>query len=339
MRACSFQARREQRESATGGAVHGGRPPPCPQRPARAATSPIPPTCGRLREARCSSDAAARQQPNGAETAKTAHDRDPADVLARPRRGVEAQKTRRARRASGSLIDLFPARADLAMARHAWSDGPGGSGWRATLCKALAQRLDHPSAHDCSHTLLRRGRYQAALDVLSLHRTRFRRALWPCSAPRRGRRPSAPPGRAPRAGTRESLPASRELTLARSFAAFSQRNRRQRRRLLTMAGAARHLRPARVGRRLYADITTGYARVATSTAPDAPIYVLQAPLRAWTDGLRHGKPTSEHDAGHAALCRAPLVIMQTRPSSAFHATGAAERAVCRCCGPCTARAA
>jgi tetratricopeptide (TPR) repeat protein len=113
------------------------------------------------------------------------HRHEPGDVLALVALGetLEAQGDRpRAARAYGSLIDLFPSRADLRRFAgerldhmHASSSerGPSQDDGASelgidTYRKALAERSDHPSSHRLlAFALLRRGRYAEAFEVAS----------------------------------------------------------------------------------------------------------------------------------------------------------------------------
>ncbi|HEX6242797.1 MAG TPA: VIT domain-containing protein [Polyangiales bacterium] len=107
------------------------------------------------------------------DTARAARERDPGDVLSLVALGEALEAARepaRAARVYGSLIDLFPARADLRRMAGARLSrlGEVGFGLAAdSFAKALAQRSDHPSGHRLlAYALLRQGQHQAALDVL-----------------------------------------------------------------------------------------------------------------------------------------------------------------------------
>jgi hypothetical protein len=103
-------------------------------------------------------------------TAKAARERDPADAMGLIALGevLEAQhELGRAARAYGSLIDLFPARADLRRMAGARLERLGEAGLALavdTYRRALAQRSDHPSAHRLlAFALLKQGKYREAL--------------------------------------------------------------------------------------------------------------------------------------------------------------------------------
>ncbi|MCA9707259.1 MAG: AgmX/PglI C-terminal domain-containing protein [Myxococcales bacterium] len=100
-------------------------------------------------------------------------DEAPGDVVAHLALGevLEAQgQLQAAARAYGSLIDLFPARADLR--RHAGSrlEALGGSAlWMAvdTYAQAVEQRPDHPSGHRMlAFALTRVGEHEQAFDAI-----------------------------------------------------------------------------------------------------------------------------------------------------------------------------
>ncbi|MEM9460119.1 MAG: AgmX/PglI C-terminal domain-containing protein [Myxococcota bacterium] len=105
--------------------------------------------------------------------ALTWNEQAPGDILAHIALGeiLEAQgKIQAAARAYGSLIDLFPARADLR--RHAGSrlEALGGSAlWMAidTYTQAVEQRPDHPSSHRMlAFALARVGRHEQAFEAI-----------------------------------------------------------------------------------------------------------------------------------------------------------------------------
>ncbi len=99
----------------------------------------------------------------------------PGDVVAHLALGeaLEAQgQLHAAARAYGSLIDLFPSRADLR--RHAGSriESLGGTAINLaadTYAKAVEQRGDHPSSHRLlAFALLRAGEHEAAFDAAAV---------------------------------------------------------------------------------------------------------------------------------------------------------------------------
>ena len=100
------------------------------------------------------------------------HSEQPADVLALVALGqtLEAlQRPEEAARAYGSLIDLYPSRADLR--RYAGcmlqSLQPGQAVALDSFRQALEQRPDHPSSHRLfAYALARLGRYAEAYEVL-----------------------------------------------------------------------------------------------------------------------------------------------------------------------------
>ncbi|MBW2456218.1 MAG: AgmX/PglI C-terminal domain-containing protein [Deltaproteobacteria bacterium] len=108
-------------------------------------------------------------------TAQRWHGRAPGDVLALVALGEAleaAGKHRWAARAYGSIIDMFPARADLR--RYAGSRlervrHPAALALAVdTYGKAKIQRSDHPSSHRLyAYALLKSGRHREAFDVLS----------------------------------------------------------------------------------------------------------------------------------------------------------------------------
>ncbi|PRQ04139.1 hypothetical protein ENSA5_10530 [Enhygromyxa salina] len=100
-------------------------------------------------------------------------DESPGDVLALLAVGeaLEAlDKPRAAARAYGSLIDLFPARADLRRYAGARLERLGESGMRLaadTYAQAVAQRPDHPASHRLhAYALVRLGELERALDAI-----------------------------------------------------------------------------------------------------------------------------------------------------------------------------
>ena len=119
---------------------------------------------------------AAKRAPAALELALAWHDADPGDVLALVAMGEcwEALgKKALAGRAYGSIIDLFPGRADLR--RFAGSRlarlGMGEGGWPDltldTFQKAVASRPDHPSSHRFyAYALARAGHFEKAFDAI-----------------------------------------------------------------------------------------------------------------------------------------------------------------------------
>jgi tetratricopeptide (TPR) repeat protein len=107
------------------------------------------------------------------EIAERAHRDDPADVIALVALGeaLEARGDRgRAARVYGSLIDLFPARADLRRMAGARLERLGDAGVKLAVDsyrRALAQRPDHPSSHRLhAFSLLAQGRASEAFAAL-----------------------------------------------------------------------------------------------------------------------------------------------------------------------------
>lgn len=105
-------------------------------------------------------------------------DEAPTDVLALVALGEALEavgQPTEAARAYGSLIDLFPARADLRRYAGARLDGVGTSGRLAidTYRRALEQRGDHPSGHRLyAYALARAGQYEAAFEAITQAQTR-----------------------------------------------------------------------------------------------------------------------------------------------------------------------
>jgi hypothetical protein len=101
------------------------------------------------------------------------HARDPGDVLALVALGESLEATKdvgQAARAYGSIVDLFPARADLRrFAGERLERLPGGAGLDLaidTFGKANDQRPDHPSSHQLlAFALLKKGLYASAFDA------------------------------------------------------------------------------------------------------------------------------------------------------------------------------
>jgi tetratricopeptide (TPR) repeat protein len=105
--------------------------------------------------------------------AEAAHREDPGDVMALIALGevLEAQRElARAARVYGSLIDLFPARADLRRMAGARLERLPKVGLALAVDsyeKALRQRPDHPSAHRLlAYAQLKHGQHEAAFQTL-----------------------------------------------------------------------------------------------------------------------------------------------------------------------------
>ncbi|MEM6989554.1 MAG: VIT domain-containing protein [Myxococcota bacterium] len=106
-------------------------------------------------------------------------DEAPGEVLAIIALGeaLEASGQRsEAARAYGSLIDLFPSRADLRRYAGARLDRVGEPGQRLavdTYRRAVRLRPDHPSGHRLyAYALVRHGEHRAAFDAINIARTR-----------------------------------------------------------------------------------------------------------------------------------------------------------------------
>jgi tetratricopeptide (TPR) repeat protein len=105
--------------------------------------------------------------------AQAAHREDPGDVMALIALGEVLETQRelaRAARVYGSLIDLFPARADLRRMAGARLERVGAASMALAVdsyAKALEQRPDHPSAHRLlAYAQLKQGQHEAALRTL-----------------------------------------------------------------------------------------------------------------------------------------------------------------------------
>jgi tetratricopeptide (TPR) repeat protein len=105
--------------------------------------------------------------------AQAAHREDPGDVMALIALGevLEAQhELARAARVYGSLIDLFPSRADLRRMAGARLERLAAAGLALAVDsyqKGLQQRPDHPSAHRLlAYAQLKLGKHEAALQTL-----------------------------------------------------------------------------------------------------------------------------------------------------------------------------
>lgn len=108
-----------------------------------------------------------------ANAARTAREQDPSDVIALIALGevLEAQQDLpRAARAYGSIIDLFPARADLRRMAGARLERLGALASALavdTYRRAVEQRPDHPSAHRLlAYALVRTSQHAEAFEVL-----------------------------------------------------------------------------------------------------------------------------------------------------------------------------
>lgn len=106
-------------------------------------------------------------------------DESPGDVLALLAVGEALEalgKPRAAARAYGSLIDLFPARADLRRYAGARLERLGDEGMRLaadTYAQAVAQRGDHPASHRLyAYALLRQGQLEPAFEAILAGATR-----------------------------------------------------------------------------------------------------------------------------------------------------------------------
>ena len=110
-----------------------------------------------------------------AHKARDWHRRAPADLLAYVALGevFEAKKmTAKAARAYGSIIDLYPSRADMRRMAGERLERVGADGTALaidTFKKAVAQRPDHPSSHRLyAWSLFRNGEYKRA--ILAMHK-------------------------------------------------------------------------------------------------------------------------------------------------------------------------
>lgn len=107
------------------------------------------------------------------------HAQDPGDVLALVALGEAAEAAgdvATAARAYGSIIDLFPSRADLRRYAGARLERLGEAGIELavdTFAKAVASRPDHPSSHRLyAYALLKAGRHQEAFEAIKAGVTR-----------------------------------------------------------------------------------------------------------------------------------------------------------------------
>jgi hypothetical protein len=131
----------------------------------------VEPYSGRFKEVM---SALAKRDPRSALALSSAwHDEDPGDVLALVALGESLEATQdlsQAARAYGSVIDLFPARADLRrFAGERLERLTGGVGLDLaidTYSKANDQRPDHPSSHRLlAFALLKKGRFAQAFEA------------------------------------------------------------------------------------------------------------------------------------------------------------------------------
>ncbi|PRQ09325.1 AgmX/PglI C-terminal domain-containing protein [Enhygromyxa salina] len=106
-------------------------------------------------------------------------DESPGDVLALLAVGEALEalgRPRAAARAYGSIIDLFPARADLRRYAGARLERLGEAGMQLaadTYAQAVAQRPDHPASHRLhAYALLRQGQLEPALAAIEAGATR-----------------------------------------------------------------------------------------------------------------------------------------------------------------------
>jgi tetratricopeptide (TPR) repeat protein len=119
----------------------------------------------------------AKKKDAALERALAWHDADPGDVLALIGLGEAFEalgKKDDAARAYGSIIDLFPARADLRRFAGARLErlGVGADGWMSlavdTFRRARASRPDHPASHRLlAYALARLGKYDEAFEVIT----------------------------------------------------------------------------------------------------------------------------------------------------------------------------
>jgi tetratricopeptide (TPR) repeat protein len=107
------------------------------------------------------------------------HEQDPGDVLALIALGEAAETAGdaiTAARAYGSIIDLFPSRADLRRYVGARLERLGESGSKLavdTFAKAVESRADHPSSHRLyAYALLKAGKHKEAFEAIKAGATR-----------------------------------------------------------------------------------------------------------------------------------------------------------------------
>jgi hypothetical protein len=148
-----------------------GTPPPVPTTAPPVAAPQPPPAERELREIMALVDTGRAHE--ALARAQAWHDRAPGDVLALVAMGEALERlgaTRTAARVYGSIIDLFPSRADLRRFAGYRLDRTGDVG-RAmavdTYRAALAQRPDHPNSHRLyAWSLVRSGRTSDAFDAI-----------------------------------------------------------------------------------------------------------------------------------------------------------------------------
>jgi hypothetical protein len=133
---------------------------------------PTPPPPGELGEVQAAIAAGRRDQ--ALARALAWHDREPGDTMALVALGEASEASgdeRTAARAYGSIVDLFPGRADLRRFAGERLEHLGSGGLALaidTFAKARAQRPDHPSSHRLhAFALLRAGRPAEAFAVLA----------------------------------------------------------------------------------------------------------------------------------------------------------------------------
>jgi hypothetical protein len=152
-----------------GEASHEQAAPPAPEPPAKPA--PAEPYAGKLRDVM---ELLARKDVKGARgMAQAWHDDDPGDILGLVALGetLEAShEDNRAARAYGSLIDLFPARADMRRFAGSRLERVKGGGAEAlaldSYAKAEGERPDHPSSHRLlAYALLKSGAPARAFEA------------------------------------------------------------------------------------------------------------------------------------------------------------------------------
>jgi tetratricopeptide (TPR) repeat protein len=133
---------------------------------------PIAPPPGKLGEIESAIQSGAKQ--SALAQAFVWHDQEPGDTLALVALGEAAEAIgdpRTAARAYGSIIDLYPGRADLRRYAGERLEHLGADGLALaidTYAKARAERPDHPSSHRLhAFALLRAGRPSEAFAVLA----------------------------------------------------------------------------------------------------------------------------------------------------------------------------
>jgi tetratricopeptide (TPR) repeat protein len=146
-------------------------PPPARPGPAEEKESQVAPYSGRFAEVK--EHLAAGRVAQARSLAEAWNTEAPGDVLALLALGEAweaAGEPAAAARAYGSLIDLFPSRADLRRLAGERLERLGDAGRELaidTYQKAVAERPDHPSGHRLlAWALLRAGRFEAAFEAL-----------------------------------------------------------------------------------------------------------------------------------------------------------------------------